>query len=375
MATIVLIEDEFSQAMVDFAAALTHRGHRTVRMLADTAEDIAANPSRRRWESLATQWVPGVVAPGGELTARGMVVLDIAEPDDVQAMEPIATWMSRTGLDRARGWSKSAVAPDADIIDKLALTQRLHAAGVTVPRTWATPAEVPEDFTGSLLVKLRDSGGGNGIQRVESPADLPGVFAQLERGADVLLQEFRPGATVVVAGVAAAGEVVNDMAYEITVDPARPFAFGYGLTVLADPEARAYARSVLAQLEISGPFAMDIVRGESGEPMLIDLNIRIWGSWTGCQAAGLDVLGAYEYALGVGPRPAAAHMAPVGTYQPLVRTPPLGVAGAGPRMAWLGAELRMIGQWSGWLGRPWARVASRRAIGWAGAPLRTLVRR
>jgi len=105
MATIVLIEDEFSQAMVDFAAALTHRGHRTVRMLADTAEDIAANPSRRRWESLASQWVSGVVAPGGELNQRGKVVLDIAEPDDVQAMEPIATWMSRTGLDRARGWS------------------------------------------------------------------------------------------------------------------------------------------------------------------------------------------------------------------------------------------------------------------------------
>ena len=117
MATIVLIEDEFSQAMVDFAAALAYRGHRTVRMLADTTEDIAANPSRRRWESLATQWVPGVVAPGGALTRRGMVVLDVAQPDDVQAMEPIATWMSRTGLDRARGWSKSAVVADADIID------------------------------------------------------------------------------------------------------------------------------------------------------------------------------------------------------------------------------------------------------------------
>ena len=379
MATIVLAEDEFSQAMVDFAAALTHRGHHTIRLLADTATDIDANPSRRRWESLATQWVPGAVATGGALTPRGMVVLEVAKPDDVQAMEPIATWMSHTGRDRLQGWAKSTVLPDAEIIDKLALTQWLRDNAMAVPRSWDGLADVPVDYPGPLVVKLRDSGGGNGVQLVESRADLAGLLDQPGRlgGASdsgCFVQEFRPGATVVAAGVATAGEVLSVMAYEITVDPKRPFAFGYGLTVRHDPDAIAYARAIIEQLGISGPFAMDIVRGEGGEPMLIDLNIRIWGSWTGCQAVGLDVLGAYECALGVGPRPAPTRLPPPGTYQPLVRTPPLGVAGAKPRMAWLGAELRMIGQWSHWLGRPWARTAGRRAIGWASGPLRTLGR-
>lgn len=372
MATIAFAEDEYSQAMVDFAAALGARGHRTVRLLADDDATMAASGSRMRWEDLASRWVPGAVDRSGALTATGWECLAQEAPVDLQAMEPIAVWLSTTGEDTRLGFRKVSAVPDRDVIDKLSLTRCLADAGFAVPATWDDASEVPRDTTIPLLFKLRDSGGGRGVHLCASADEAHSWAAHYGADEPYLIQEFYPGPSQVSAGVAKDGDVVQLMTYANRVDPVKPFAFGYGFTVTADAELARYTSRVIEYLGITGPFAMDAVRGPDHVVRLVDLNIRVWGSWTGCQAAGLDVLGSYEYSLGLGPRPAPPQLRP-GTYQPLLRNPPLGVATPAQRARWLPAELRRIRRWSAWMGRPWMALATRRAVGWAvkGSPLPT----
>lgn len=372
MATIAFAEDEFSQAMVDFAAAMTTRGHRTVRLLADDEAALAREPSRLRWEGLASLCVPGAVDRSGALTPTGWAALTSEHPGDLQAMEPIAVWLSMTGDDTRLGWRKATRVPDRDVIDKLALTRHLAEAGFAVPQTWDSAADLPAVTHVPLLFKLRDSGGGRGVHRCSTAAEARSWADHYGPAEPYLIQEFYPGPSYVAAGVATSGEVVQLMTYANRLDPAKPFAFGYGFTVTADAGLAAYCARIIDYLGISGPFAMDAVRGPDRDVRAVDLNIRVWGSWTGCQAAGLDVLGSYEYSLGLGPHPGPARLR-AGAFQPLLRTPPLGVASAGERALWLRRELRQIRTWTSWLGRPWAGLAARRAIGWAvkGAPLPT----
>lgn len=365
MATIAFAQVEYSQPMVDFAAALEHRGHRTVRLLAESVDAIAANPSRVRWENLSTRWVPEATVESGPLTALGWEELLHARAVDFQATESTATWMSNEGHDDQLGYRKVAAIPDRDVIDKLALTRTLAEMGIAVPRTWDRVEDVPARSDVPLLFKLRDSGGGVGVHLCDGAAELRRWVREYGEHTPYLVQEFYEGTPVIAAGVAAEGEVIAGITYVNRIDPHKPFGFGYGLTVTDDPELIDYTIRVIRALGVSGPFAMDAVRGADNSSRLVDLNIRIWGSWQACQAAGLDVLGAYEYALGLG-RPPEQPRLVTGSYHSALRTPPLAVSSVPERAKWLAAELRIIAGRAQWMGPKWARLARRRALGWAG---------
>ncbi len=369
MTTIAFAEDEYSQAMVDFAAALRTRGLRIVRLLADSDAYVRAEPSRLRWEELSSRWVGDAVAADGSFTRHGWEVLDAESPVDLQAMEPIAMALSSSGEDVQRGWSKCATIPDAEAIDKWRLTAHLGAAGIAVPGSWDDVDAVPKD-AGPLLCKRRDTGGGAGMMLCESKAEALAWRADLGAGETYLVQEFHDAPAVAVAGVAADGHALQAMAYRIRTNPRRPFGFGYGITVVEEPAAMDVAGQVLQLLGVRGPFALDLVPDAAGRWQVVDLNLRIWGSWTACQAAGMDVIGSYLAALGLGPQPKPT-TARAGAQVPLLRTPPLDVSTPAQRMRWLRRDLRLIKQWSAWEGSDWAGLARRRAVGWAvkGAPL------
>ncbi len=365
MATIAFAQDEYSQPMIDFAAALEHRGHRTVRLLADSVDDVFGNPSRVRWENLSARTVPEATLPSGPLTGLGWSVLAEEAPLDIQATESSATWLSLEHHDDQLGVRKVAAIPDRDVIDKLALTRFLDDRGIAVPRTWDQVDDVPPTSEVPLLFKLRDSGGGRGVHLCRDATELRRWVDEYGEDTPYLVQEFYRGVPVIAAGVAAAGEVIQGITYTNLIDPVKPFGFGYGLTVTDDPDLVAYTARVISTLGISGPFAMDAVRNAAGHPLLVDLNIRIWGSWLQCQAAGLDVLGSYEHALGLGPRPTEPRLV-VGSFHSALRTPPLAVSSLPARTRWLAAELRIIADRAPWMGKPWTRLARRRALGWAG---------
>jgi ATP-grasp domain len=362
MRTVVIAEEEFWAPGADFAAALRHRGYRSIRLLPDTASEVAGSRARRALEGLASDVVFEAVLPSGALTQRGLAALARAHAIDLQGTEPVLEWLSENGRSEQVG-RRSSRLPVTSIIDKVRLTQFLESAGIAVPHIWEDVSEVPANAPFPLMVKVRNGGGGTGIVLCHSFYELGAAVRSLQ-GATYFVQEFHDGPTRDVAGVAKDGQVVQLITYQNLVDPLHPFSFAYGITVTDDPVLADYTRRVVAALGMTGPFALDAVPDAHGRPLLIDANPRIWGCWTACQAAGMDVLGAYEYALDLGPRPPDPVFRP-GTSYSLLRTPPLGVQNRRQRARWLARELRTVRQRSSWMGRGWARVTALRLASWA----------
>ena len=179
-----------------------------------------------------------------------------------------------------------------------------------------------------------------------------------------IVQRFYDGQPTVAAGVARGGRIVSIMTYTSTLNPKKPFMMAYGLTVTDDSRVDEYAREVVAALQITGPFALDTSRDASGRILALDLNLRIWGSWTACQAAGLDVIGSYEHAMGLGPAP-QDFVARVGLRTAILRRPPLHVDSSAQRVSWLSSEAAEIRRRADWLGWPWARASLWDSAAWA----------
>lgn len=362
MATFIVAEDEFWQPGIDFAAALRLRGHTCLRLTPASESDLATHKGWRRWATVASRTIPGTVSAQGIPTAAGIEVIDSRRPVDWQASESILNWLSENGFEQRLGFVRSAHLPVQQVQDKLMLTRYLQSAGLAVPATWDDAWQVPTDEPGPFMVKARLLGGGQGIVRCETRQEAVAV-AEAEPG-EPLIQRFYAATPVIVAGVARGGRFVQAMAYKSILDPKRPFQAAHGLTVVDDAAALAYAADVVAAIGVTGPFALDTVRGDDGRPRALDMNMRIWGSWTACQAAGMDVIGSYLYAVGQGPSPRPMTARP-GARAMMLRRPPLDVSTRAERMRWLVADSREVLRRRAWLGPQWARCAWRDAAAWA----------
>ena len=359
MATFVVAEDEFWQPGLDFAAALRRRGHVVVRL---TAEPEPPGPGGlRRWSTVPTTNVDAAITPDGIPGSVGLETIAAVRPHDWQAAESILNWLSRNGFERMLSFRRSRHLPVHDVQDKYLLSQFLHDAGLSVPRTWSDADEIP-DVPGPFMFKLRDQGGGLGIHRCEDVSAVR-ACAALYDPAPYIVQRFHAGTPVIAAGVARDGAVVQMMTYVSILNPRTPFRMAYGLRVVDAPQVYRYAQRVLAVLGITGPFALDTVPGDDGQPLALDMNLRFWGSWTACQAAGMDVIGSYLYAVGLGSDPGPGRVG--ATEVAILRRPPLGVRTGPQRLRWLGSEALEIRRREPWLSARWARCSLRDSVGWA----------
>lgn len=363
MATFVVAEDEFWQPGLDFAAAMRHRGHRVVRLVAQSQAQVETVRGLRRWARMADRTVAHGVTDAGVPSQKGLQALDAERPVDWQATESVLNWLSVNGYEQRLSFQRSAPLPPHEVQDKRALTAYLESVGFDVPQTWNRIEEVPVDEPGPFMFKLPDSGGGVGIHRCESLAELQQRVVQYAP-MPYIVQRFYDGQPTVAAGVARGGRIVSIMTYTSTLNPKKPFMMAYGLTVTDDSRVDEYAREVVAALQITGPFALDTSRDASGRILALDLNLRIWGSWTACQAAGLDVIGSYEHAMGLGPAP-QDFVARVGLRTAILRRPPLHVDSSAQRVSWLSSEAAEIRRRADWLGWPWARASLWDSAAWA----------
>ena len=359
MATIVIAEDEFWQPGVDFGAAMGRRGYRVVRATASSAQDRI----QKRWAACADEDLADSVMQSGAVASEVLEVLESPDLVDWQAAEPIESWLCRSGFEeRLLPYTRTTgLAPDA-VIDKASLAVFLRHHGVGVPPQWTRPDDIPDQESGPFLVKPLMGGGGVGVRVVP---DAAGARAALATSTEPLkVQPFLPGEPLDSAGVARAGEVVQMLTYRNRINPATPFSAAFGITVTRDSKLEAVTRRVVDLLGITGPFALDAVADAEGNPLVVDVNIRIWGCWTACHALGMDVLGSYEYALGRGGHP-GSFSAPAGAYAEIMRRPPLEVATIAERARWLVQQASLIGRRRRWLGATWARATARDSLGWA----------
>ena len=359
MATILVAEDEFWQPGLDFAAAMRQRGHVTIRLTAD--REATLHRGARRWAKVPSATVNEAISADGIPTARGLQLIADVRPVDWQATEPILNWLAENGFERQLGFRRSSGLVPQRVQDKRELSAFLHAAGLGVPSTWDS-VEAVEEQSGPFIFKLRDQGGGQGIHRCDDHQSLQACEAMFSP-LPFIVQRFHTAVPVVAAGVAKQGKVVQMLTYVSVLNPQTPFRMAYGLRVVDDPVVYTYAERVLDALGVTGPFALDTVADDDGQPLALDMNLRIWGSWTACQAVGMDVPGAYEFALGLGPHPGPLRV--TDSEAAILRRPPLGVRTVGERVRWLAAESAEIRRRSRWFGKRWARCSLRDSAAWA----------
>lgn len=176
-----------------------------------------------------------------------------------------------------------AVAPRREVVDlaldKYATSERLSAAGHSVPRTWlASEAEtIPEDAY-PLIRKPRRGRGSRGIQRVETPADLDDALAATNRPApDVLLQEFVAGTEYTTSVVSTVDERLLSVVPKEAMEKQGSTVKG----VTRDQQrVRAACRELFETLSPRGPVNVQQIVDEDGQPHTIEINPRF--SSTAC---------------------------------------------------------------------------------------------
>jgi hypothetical protein len=292
--TVVFADLEPWECFLQFGAALRRRGvpvtrlTRADRTLPQVFNDLLQWPVFGR-----TQPVLG--ADGRPDPAA----VERAVPDSVaavEAVEDVGSALVGRAVGRLPYEPTSGPPLDELLFDKLAMTGYAERHGLAVPRTWAA-----EQGTDELPVvfKPRLGLGGRDVEVVRDPAERDRVvrLAQASPGR-YLFQEFAPGELVHVGGVARWGTVVQAAAYRAVGSPHSAMGPSSEIQVVADQQVLDQAAALVAALGYTGAFCLDYVRDAGGRALLVDVNARIFGSWKALQDAGLDVVGAYLYAVG-----------------------------------------------------------------------------
>ncbi|MDH2414181.1 ATP-grasp domain-containing protein [Nocardioides sp. CER19] len=304
---VVLFADlEPWESFLQFAAALRRRGVRVERVttaersLVRRLNDLLQRPVfHRTWAVLPR-------GSGGRALVEELLVRLGPEVRAVEAVDVLASALiGCAGVPRRTG------SPEREglLFDKLEMNGFAVGQGVPVPPAW--PAESEHGLVPPFVVKPRLGSGGGGVELVEDAE----AAARLRRVATtdpgrLMVQERVPGELVHVAGVARAGGVLVAACYRAVGSPYAAFGPSAEVVTLDDPETVASAAALLVGLEYTGAFCIDFVRSGEGRPLLIDVNARIFGSWAALQSAGLDLVGAYLEAWGMGEHTATGALPP-----------------------------------------------------------------
>lgn len=104
-----------------------------------------------------------------------------------------------------------------------------------------------------------------------------------------IVQEYVEGTTVTVVGLADAGEIKAHFQEERVRTTPPEGGNSTLLRALADPDLTAHAEEVIEDLDWTGPFMVEFMRTPAGEPYLIEVNGRYWGSLPFTVESGVDL--------------------------------------------------------------------------------------
>lgn len=151
-------------------------------------------------------------------------------------------------------------------------------------------------------------------QKVHNPEELRQALATLP-GAEWILQPWLPGELLAVGGAAHEGELIATVHQRAirTWPPEMGFSC-FAQAVPRDCELEQGVRRLIARLEWSGLFQLQLMRDAQGIPHAIDFNPRAYGSLALALAAGVN-LSALWAASVLGDDPPPAHYRPGVSYR------------------------------------------------------------
>lgn len=228
-----------------------------------------------------------------ELIVEGHLDVQMTERV-LAAMVPTAAWQDNPQLHHVPTTVDQALLYDKDLFVDWAGDR-----GLPVPQQ-CRPGHAPKSFP--VIVKPATGYGGVGVTICHTAEELSAAVAALG-GKQAVVQQFLPGRQVNVGGVAHGGRVLLAAPYEPLPSRSHPTGPPVALRTLDHPEALEVAAAALRALEYTGPFCLDLVTDSEGRMRIVDLNARVFGSWTGLQRAGLDLVGGYLHTLDLRPMP------------------------------------------------------------------------
>lgn len=187
-----------------------------------------------------------------------------------------------------------------DMLDKWRMFERMHAAGLSVARTWL--ASDAADATYPAIIKPRVGRGSRGLAFLDSPADLrayldaagapPDRFIVQER---LFGREFTNSAVVALGG-----PLLAVVPKEAT---AKKGITQIGVT-RTEPAIDLLCRQIQERLRADGPFNVQLVLGEDGVPRVFEINPRYSTTTALTLASGVNEVDAVlRHALGKDPGP------------------------------------------------------------------------
>ena len=351
------------QGFLDLAAALRERGVRVERVTAQPAgwrprvHQVLASPLF----SSVSRYAVSSDDSGEPLAPRDVdAMMRLVDPAAaaVMAQEDL----SALCLDVRDGPASPArlVGEGVDVgvlVDKLVQAETARAAGVLVPASW----ESGEASSYPVVVKPRKGFGGVGVSVVHDETELRSAWDTVDAlGEQPYLQEYLPDA-VNTGGVALDGEVLVCVAYTPTPSPDQPTGPPRWVTLVDNPAAVEGTEAFVRAIGYTGFFCLDWVMDDAAAPRLIDFNPRVFGSWALVQELGVDLVGHYLHAIGLGPRPPAREVPHGASAEQLVYPCPEASSLAEIR-EWRSDCLRLVRQRRAVLGARWGRVMRARIM-------------
>lgn len=307
---VVIVDVHASDSFREFAAALRRRGVDVVHVRPSysgrgrglkRALDGLAGPVLELDPPLHSD-DPAAVALRRRLLAAPTVDVHATEPV-LAALSATPEWRANPHLAKVRPGLELAAAVDKWDVGRIAA-----AAGVAVPA--ATLDLRASQFP--VVVKGRLGAGGMFVRIAPDQAAVDDAAAGFRReGVEPFLEAFHPhGNGLGTAGVARDGELLVCGSFERLTAPDQPLQPAVAIRAFHDEAAeRATARLVQA-LGYTGIVCLNFVPDESGDPLLIDVNLRVFGSWVTLDELGIPVLDSYLELLGAGPAASEAAVDP-----------------------------------------------------------------
>lgn len=280
--------------------------------------------------------------------AMGPRVVDVQAHDDLAMALPV---------DSGLGQLVTRIRPGLDpaiLTDKWELARFAQSCGITTPPVWRElrATEFP------VVVKARTGFAGEGVRIVHDQGELESAVCELAGDCSdrVFMQKHVGAGLVMTGGVALDGELIAGAVWEPEPDPGDPTGPSLRLSLCDDPEPLRLTRELVGAMGYRGFFNADWVVDGQGTPMLIDFNARVFGSWPALQAGGVDLIGAYLFELGLGPRPPAGE--PVfGRVEGVLRFPFPSARSMADVSRHRKDAVEMIKGRRAWLGRRWSAVS------------------
>ncbi len=182
--------------------------------------------------------------------------------------------------------------------DKGSLAAFATERGIACPATFfprgpADAAAMARELPYPVLVKPRHSSGGRGIVRVECAADFAAAYARVHaRSAAPIVQECLPPGGEAL-GVAVLMNFASEPKASFAYRRLREYPIAGGPSTLREsiwnPELQARAERLLASLGWTGVAMVEFkVDPRDGDPKLLEVNPRFWGSLHHAIVCGVD---------------------------------------------------------------------------------------